>query len=104
MKNVLETAGYEVKTAVDGLEAYELLLSQPIDLLVTDVEMPRMDGFTLTGKVRGMDKFKNLPVIICTSRGSREDRERGIELGANAYIDKSSFTQQGLLNFAKKLL
>lgn len=104
MKNVLETAGYEVKTAVDGLEAYELLLSQPVDLLLTDVEMPRMDGFTLTGKVRSLDKYKNLPVIICTSRASKEDRERGIELGANAYIDKSSFTQQGLLSFAKKLL
>lgn len=104
LKNILESAGYGVKTAVDGLEALDLLHNQSIDLLLTDVEMPRMDGFTLVKKVREMDAFKDLPIIICTSRGSIEDREKGIELGANAYLDKSRFTQQELISILKKLL
>lgn len=104
LKNILESAGYEVKTAVDGIEALEILRSKPIDLLLTDVEMPRMDGFTLVEKVKEMESAKDLPIVICTSRGSPEDRERGIELGANAYLDKSKFTQQELINILRKLL
>ncbi len=104
LKNILESAGYEVKTAVDGADAFELLQKESVDLLLTDVEMPRMDGFTLTEKVRNMPSFANLPIIICTARGSREDRERGVELGANAYLDKNSFTQESLVSITKKLL
>lgn len=104
LKNILETADYEVKAAVDGVEALEVLRSQPVDLLLTDVEMPRMDGFTLIERVKEMEALKDLPIIICTSRASPEDREKGIELGANAYLDKSRFTQQELINILKKLL
>lgn len=104
LKNILESAGYAVKIAVDGLEALEILRIESVDLLLTDVEMPRMDGFTLVEKVREMDSLKDIPIIICTSRGSKEDRERGIELGANAYLDKSLFTQEELINILKKLV
>lgn len=104
LKNIMESAGYEVKTASDGLEGLEILQAQKVDLLLTDVEMPRMDGFSLTEQVRSMEALKDLPIIICTTRGSNEDRERGIELGANAYLDKSNFTQPGLLSVAQKLL
>ncbi len=104
IKNILEESGYEVKTAVDGVEALEILLSNSVDLLLTDVDMPRMDGFTLTEKIRSMATFKDLPIIICTGRGSKEDRARGIEIGANAYLDKSSFTQQSLVSITQKLL
>lgn len=104
IKNILESSGYEVKTAVDGVEAFEILQTEEIDLLLTDVDMPRMDGFALTEKVRAMISFKDLPIIICTARGSREDRERGIEIGANAYLDKNSFTQQSLVSITEKLL
>lgn len=104
LQNILESSGYEVKVAVDGIEALEVLRSQPVDLLLTDVEMPRLDGFLLTGKVKEMESLKDLPIIICTSRGSREDRERGVALGANAYLDKSCFTQGILLETIKKLL
>lgn len=104
LKNILETAGYATKTAIDGLEAYEMLQTQKVDLLLTDVEMPRMDGFTLVAKVKGKASLAALPIVMCTARGSNEDRERGIELGANAYVDKSSFSQSGILNIIQSLL
>lgn len=103
-KNILETAGFDVKAAIDGLEALEILQAQKFDLLLTDVEMPRMDGFTLVEKIRNMPTAKNMPIIICSARGAKEDRERGIETGANAYIDKSSFTQEGLLSIIKNII
>lgn len=104
IQNILESSGYEVITAVDGQEALELLCKRPVDLLLTDVEMPRLDGFALTAKVKEMASLKTMPIIICTSRGSSEDRERGIALGANAYLDKSCFTQGLLLDAIEKLL
>lgn len=104
LKNIIESAGYNVKTAVDGVEACEMLQTGSVELLMTDVEMPRMGGFLLTEKVRAMPRYKELPIIICTTRGSREDRERGIELGANAYLDKGSFAQQTLLSTIEMLL
>lgn len=104
LKNILEVAGYVVKAAVDGAEAFSIFKTDPIDLLISDVEMPRMDGFTLTEKVRATPKGKDLPIILCTARESQEDREHGIEIGANAYLDKSSFTQTNLLNVIQKLL
>lgn len=104
LKNILESAGYTVSTATDGLEALQVLQAGDIDMVLTDVEMPNMDGFTLTARIRSNDATKDIPVVICTSRGSTEDRERGIEIGADAYIDKSSFSQSTLLNTAKKLL
>lgn len=104
LKNILESVGYEVKMAVDGMEGFEMLQTNNIDLLLTDVEMPRMDGFSLVEKAKLMANHKELPIIICSARGSREDRERGIQLGASAYIDKSSFSQTGLLSIVRKLL
>lgn len=104
LKNILEASGFKVKTAVDGAEAFSMLKTEHADLLLSDVEMPRMNGFELTAKVRENEKLKDLPVVLCTSRGSKEDREHGIEVGANAYIDKSSFAQSNLLDIIKRLL
>ncbi len=104
LKNILESAGFEVKTAVDGAEAFSIFKTDAIDLLLTDIEMPRMDGFVLTEKVRALEKGRDLPIVLCTSRESKEDREHGIEIGANAYLEKSNFTQNNLLDVIKKLL
>lgn len=104
LKNIFEGAGYDVKTAVNGADALTMIKAEIIDLLVSDVEMPRMDGFKLTEKLRANEDTKDLPIILCTSLGSQEDREHGIEVGANAYIDKSNFAQSNLLEIAKKLL
>jgi two-component system chemotaxis sensor kinase CheA len=104
LKNILETAGYETLSAVDGMDALARLRSEKIDLVVSDVDMPRMNGFDLTARVRASREFADLPVVLVTSLDSREDRERGIEAGANAYIVKSSFEQSNLLEVIKRLI
>lgn len=104
LKNILESAGYEVQTAVDGADAWSTLKTANFDLVVSDVEMPRMDGFELTAKIRSQEDLKSMPVVIVTSLESREDRERGIDVGANAYIVKSGFEQNNLLSVVKRLL
>jgi two-component system chemotaxis sensor kinase CheA len=104
LKNILEAAGYNVTTAVDGVEAYTTLKTGAFDLIVSDVEMPRMDGFDLTAKVRSDKQLAALPVVLVTALASREHRERGIDVGANAYIVKSSFDQSNLLEIIRRLV
>jgi two-component system chemotaxis sensor kinase CheA len=104
LKNILETAGYQVTVAVDGVEAYTRAKSGEFDLIVSDVDMPMMNGFELTLKVKNDAKLNNIPVVLVTSLESRDDRERGIEVGADAYIIKSSFDQGNLLDVIKKLI
>jgi two-component system, chemotaxis family, sensor kinase CheA len=104
IKNVLEAAGYAVTTATDGAEALATLRGGTFDLLVSDVEMPRMDGFQLTASVRSEEAMRELPVVLVTALESREHRERGMEVGANAYIGKSSFDNTNLLSVIKRLL
>jgi two-component system chemotaxis sensor kinase CheA len=104
LKNILESAGYRVVTAVDGIDAYTALKSGTFDLVVSDVEMPRMDGFELTAKVRADKQLAELPLVLVTALESREHRERGIDVGANAYIVKSSFDQSNLLEVIRRLI
>lgn len=104
LKNILESAGYAVTTAVDGIDAYTALKTTAFDLIVSDVEMPRMDGFELTAKVRSDKQLAELPIVLVTALDSREHRERGIDVGANAYIVKSSFDQSNLLEVIRRLL
>ncbi|MHB8743446.1 MAG: hybrid sensor histidine kinase/response regulator [Sulfuricaulis sp.] len=104
VKNILEAAGYDVKTAVDGAEAFAFLKTGKFDLVVSDVEMPRMDGFDLTAKIRADKGLSELPVVLVTALESREHRERGIDVGANAYIVKSSFDQSNLLETIRRLI
>jgi two-component system chemotaxis sensor kinase CheA len=96
--------GAVVATAVDGADAFTQLRSDDYDLLVSDVDMPRMSGFELTTKIRADQKLSELPVVLVTALESRQDRERGIEVGANAYIIKSSFDQSNLLEVIHRLL
>jgi two-component system chemotaxis sensor kinase CheA len=103
IKGILESAGYEVKTAVDGLEAFTLLRTEKFDVLVSDVEMPRLNGFDLAARVRSDPALSELPVVLVTALASREDRERGIEVGANAYIVKSNLDQSNLLEALRRL-
>jgi two-component system chemotaxis sensor kinase CheA len=104
IKNILESAGYRVTTAVDGVEAYSALKTGAFDLVVSDVEMPRMDGFDLTAKLRSDNRFANMPIVLVTALDSREHRERGIDVGANAYIVKRSFDQGNLLEIIRRLI
>ncbi len=103
-RSILEAAGYDVIVAVDGQSAWQLLQERGADLLLSDVEMPRMDGLALTQTVRTSTRFRDLPVILLTSRDSPEDRARGLEAGANAYLVKSAFDQTKLLQAIEQLL
>jgi two-component system chemotaxis sensor kinase CheA len=104
LKNILELAGYKVKTAIDGAEALTVLATEAFDLVVSDVEMPRMGGFDLTAKIRAGKSLAHLPVVLVTALDSREDRERGVDVGANAYIVKNSFDQGNLLEVVRRLI
>jgi two-component system, chemotaxis family, sensor kinase CheA len=103
IKGILESAGYAVKTAVDGLDAFTQLRTGSFDVLVSDVEMPRLNGFDLTARVRADAELGSLPVVLVTALASREDRERGIEVGANAYLVKSNLDQSNLLEALERL-
>ncbi|QHI69699.1 hybrid sensor histidine kinase/response regulator [Tichowtungia aerotolerans] len=104
LKNVLESSGYHVATAVDGAAAFAALKTGEFDALVSDVDMPRMNGFVLTERVRADRKLAELPVVLVTSLASQEDKERGIEAGASAYIVKSSFDQSNLVSVLNRLI
>lgn len=104
LKGILELAGYQVTTAVDGIDALTTLRSGHFDLVVSDVEMPRLDGFDLTTRIRADKQLADLPVVLVTALDTREDKERGIDVGANAYIVKSSFDQSDLLTAIRGLI
>ena len=104
LKNILESAGYQVAAAVDGIDALTLLKTERFDLVVSDVEMPRMDGFDLTARIRADKALAQMPVVLVTALESREHRERGVDAGANAYIVKSSFDQSNLLDIVGRLI
>jgi two-component system, chemotaxis family, sensor kinase CheA len=103
-KRILESAGYEVVLAVNGVDALQKLSSQVFDAIVSDVEMPHMDGLTLTERVRREPKYNELPIILVTSLASEEDKRRGVEVGANAYIAKPTFDQGLLLDTLRRLI
>ena len=103
-QSVLEEAGYEVTTAIDGAAAWEMLAEQEWDLVVSDVEMPRMDGFALCAAIRGSPRLSRIPVVLVTALEKQEHRARGLEVGADAYIGKSSFDQRSLLEAIQQLL
>ena len=101
---ILENAGYEVVTAADGLEAWNKLATRAFDAVVSDIIMPNLDGLGLAGKIRREPKYAELPIILVTSLASDEDKRRGLEAGANAYITKPAFDQQILLDCLERLI
>ena len=106
-KHILENAGYEVLTAADGQEAWELISQNEKrlpDLVVSDVNMPRMDGFVLTQSIKGDSSYARVPVVLVTSLESPQDRLHGMEAGADAYIVKSTFDQKELLETIERLI
>lgn len=104
VKSILEVAGYEVMVAVDGAAAWQLLQERGADILVSDVEMPRMSGFALIEAVRGSKRFHELPVVLVTALHTEQDKARGLEVGADAYLVKSAFDQKNLLEIIAQLL
>jgi CheY-like chemotaxis protein/chemotaxis signal transduction protein len=103
-KTILETHGYLVDTAVDGLDALDRITSIHYDLIVSDIEMPRMDGFELCKTLKKREGYTDIPFVMVTAFQKEEDKRRGMEVGAAAYIVKSAFTQTGLLDTIERLV
>jgi len=103
-KSILEAHGYRVRIAVDGMEALAHLQAEKSDLVISDVQMPRLDGFGLLEAVKSDKNLKQIPVILVTSLERREDQERGLSLGADAYIVKRKFDQADLLAAIRQII
>ncbi len=101
---ILSNAGYGVLTAVDGMDGARRLGSPPVDLVVSDVEMPGMDGFALTRTIRRTHGWEDVPVVIMTSRDDAADRRAGLEAGATAYLLKADFNQDDLVGTVRRLI
>jgi two-component system, chemotaxis family, sensor kinase CheA len=103
-KNILETAGFDVLVAMDGAEAWGMLPQNDFDVIISDVEMPKMNGLELCSKIKTGSQFQHLPVILLTSLGKPEQREAGLRAGADAYLVKSRFDQGELLEMIQAVL
>jgi two-component system chemotaxis sensor kinase CheA len=102
--SVLEASGYAVEAAADGVDAWATLEAIEVDLIVSDVEMPRMDGVDLIERIRKTPRTRDIPVILLTARETEDDRLRGLQAGAAAYLVKSAFDQTALLDTIQRLL
>ena len=102
--SLLEAVGYDVVVATDGLEALDLLATTRVDLVCTDLEMPRADGLELTRRLKEHPTYRVLPVVILTTRGGEEDRQRGLAAGADGYITKGDLVRQDLVDVVGRLL
>jgi len=103
-KSILEAHGYIVRLAVDGIEALSKLRAEHVDLVISDIQMPRLDGFGLLQAIKGDQALKKIPIIMVSSLEAREDRERGLSLGADAYVVKRKFDQKELLETIGQIL
>jgi two-component system chemotaxis sensor kinase CheA len=103
-KNILETAGFDVSVAIDGVEAWSMIADHDFDVVISDVEMPNMNGLDLTVAIKNHPHYSHLPVILLTSLGKPEQREAGLRAGADAYLIKSQFDQGELLNLIQSVL
>lgn len=102
--SLLESVGYEILQAADGSEALDRLAKDTVDAVVTDLEMPLIDGLELTRRVKGHPTLRSLPVVIVTTRGSELDRRRGMEAGADGYVTKGDLVRQDLVDVVARLL
>ncbi|MDQ6987030.1 MAG: response regulator [Mariprofundaceae bacterium] len=103
-KALLESMGMIVETAIDGMDAVEKLEHDAYDVVISDLEMPRLDGFGLVRRMRNNPKYSKIPILIISTRESDEDRQKGMEAGANAYLIKQQLAQGELHETLKRLL
>ncbi len=103
-RKLLASRGYLVETAIDGSDAWNALRGGSYDLLVTDIDMPRMDGIELTRLIRGDARLRDLPIVIVSYKDREEDKSRGLEAGADFYLPKSSYQDESLLHAVQELI
>ena len=97
-RNLLEAVGYEVEVAVDGMDGWHVINQSTFDLIITDIDMPRMDGIELVRQIKSKPSLRDIPVIIVSYKDREEDRQRGLEAGADHYLTKGSFQDNSLRN------
>ncbi|TFG91409.1 MAG: hybrid sensor histidine kinase/response regulator, partial [Myxococcales bacterium] len=103
-RQLLENAGYRVDTGKDGIDGWNLLRSGSFDLVITDVDMPGMNGIDLVRRIRGEERFRSLPVIIVSYKDRNEDKLRGLDAGATSYLTKSSFHDRSFVECVEDLI
>ena len=103
LRETLRNAGFDVHVAVDGLDGLEKLHEVAPDVIITDINMPRMDGFEVATQVRDNGRLQHLPIIMITSRTGEKHRERALEIGVNDYMGKP-FQENQLLDKIQSLL
>jgi len=103
-KGMLEEGGFRVVLATDGEEGLGKLGQGGIDLILTDVEMPRMNGLEMVAQVRSQAGTSEIPIVMVSSLGSEQDRKRGLDVGADAYLVKGSLTQESLVTAVNRLV
>ena len=103
-KNIFESLGFVVETAIDGMDALEKLESSTYDMIVTDLEMPRLDGFGLVRQIRNQPQYEDLPMMVISTRESPEDRLRALEAGADSYLVKQHLDADSIVATVKALV
>ncbi|MBV6287202.1 hybrid sensor histidine kinase/response regulator [Pseudomonas aegrilactucae] len=103
-RKLLSNRGYEVAVAVDGMDGWNALRSEDFDLLITDIDMPRMDGIELVTLLRRDNRLQSLPVMVVSYKDREEDRRRGLDAGADYYLAKASFHDDALLDAVVELI
>lgn len=104
MRSILESEGFRVDTAMDGLDGMEKVAQKHYDVIVSDLEMPRMNGLELCRSLKANESYKEIPFVFVTARGSEEEKRKGIEVGAQAYIAKGNFDQSNLISAINRLV
>ncbi|BAZ45635.1 CheA signal transduction histidine kinase [Chondrocystis sp. NIES-4102] len=104
MQRLLKGAGYEVSIAENGLQGWQKVQNQNFDIVLSDVEMPEMNGLEMTTKIRQHRQYDQLPIVLITTLSSPEDKQRGIQAGANAYLTKGDFEQELLFQTLNQLI
>ncbi len=103
-RQILESHGYEVETAVNGMDGWNAVRTAEFDMVITDIDMPRMNGFELVEKIKGNSRLKHLPVMIVSYKDREEDKIRGAECGADYYLTKSSFHDNTMVEAVYKMI
>jgi two-component system sensor histidine kinase and response regulator WspE len=103
-RKLLQNNGYSVTTAVDGMDGWNTLLKADFDLVITDIDMPRMNGFELVRRIKADPKRRDIPVMIVSYKDREEDRLKGLDAGANYYFSKSSFHDETMLDAVRDLI
>ncbi len=103
-RKMLTARGYEVDVAVDGIDAWNTVRANNYDLIISDIDMPRLNGFELVALIKNDTKLCNLPVIIVSYKDRDEERKKGLEVGADYFLSKGSFQDQALVNAVLDLI